>query len=66
MKDLKVYYQTEYPKLNTISEGFDKEIEKIAEKYGLTFSGSGVEIGTGIRDLHYIKKEERELYLRDG
>ena len=59
MKDLKVYYQTEYPKSNTISEGFDKEIEKIAEKYGLSFSGSGVEIGTGIRDLHYRKEKNR-------
>jgi len=57
MKDLKVYYQTEYPKSNVISEGFDKEIEKIAKRHGLCFQGSGVEVGTGIRDLHYMKEK---------
>ena len=56
MEDLKVYYKTGYPKSNTISEAFDKEIEKLAEKYGLTFIASGVEIGKGIRDIHFIKK----------
>lgn len=58
MKNLKVYYITEYPKSNSISEGFDKEIEKLAEKYGLKFQGSGVEVETGIRDIHY-KKENK-------
>jgi hypothetical protein len=58
MKDLKIYYQNSSPGSTTptINSDFDKEIEKLAEKYGLTFMGSGVEIGTGIRDIHYRKE----------
>jgi len=56
VKDLKIYYKSESIE-NTINSRFDKEIEKIAEKFGLAFCGSGVEVGTGIRDIHYIKSK---------
>lgn len=65
MKDLKVYYRTEYPNASPISEGFDKEIEKLARKYGLKWQGSGVEIDTKIRDLHY-KKEKKGITYPKG
>ena len=58
MIDLTLYYYGEKSK-PVINEGFDKEIEKLANKYGLTFSGSGVELGKGVRDIHYIKKEKK-------
>ena len=57
MKDLKVYYETEYPNASPISGAFDKEIEKLAERYGLKFQGSGVTIDTRIRDLHFRKEK---------
>ncbi len=56
MKDLKIYYQTVKGK-DTINSAFDIMIEAVAKFYGLSFSGSGVEIGTGIRDLHYRKEK---------
>lgn len=56
MKDLKIYYQTEKGK-DTIDSSFDFLIEKLAKEYGLYFMGSGVEIGTGIRDIHYGRKK---------
>lgn len=56
MKDLKIYYKTEEG-LDTIDSKFDKEMEALAFRFGLIFSGSGVEIGTGIRDLHYEDKK---------
>ena len=58
MKDLKIYYQTEYPHTSPISEGFDTEVEKLAKRYGLKFQGSGFEMDTKIRDLHYMKEKE--------
>lgn len=58
MKDLKVYYQTEYPNASPISAAFDKEIGKLANKYGLKFQGSGYGMLTKIRDLHYAKKDK--------
>lgn len=57
MKDLKVYYITD-DSTDSIDSAMDKEIEKVAKKFGLCFQGSGVEIGTRIRDLHY-KKEKK-------
>ena len=56
MEDLKVYYKTDKA-TGSIDAAMDKEVEEIAEKYGLAFAGSGVEIGTGIRDVHYIKSK---------
>jgi|GEM_PF-6587973 len=57
MEDLKVYYKTEdVAGAKRIDAAMDKEIEKIAEKFKLAFCGSGVEIGTGIRDLHYSSR----------
>ena len=54
MKDLKIYYLDE----KTINPEFDKKIETLAKEQGLTFQGSGFEIDTGIRDIHY-KKEKK-------
>lgn len=61
MKDLKIYYQNSSPGSTTptINSDFDKEIEKLAKEHGLYFMGSGVEIGTGVRDLHYRRKDEK-------
>ena len=56
MKDLKIYYKTSYEK-GAINSNFDKKIEEIAKEFGLNFSGSGVEIGTGIRDIHYAESK---------
>ena len=53
MKDLKVYYDAH----GKINSEFDKDLEKLAEKHGLKFMGSGMTIDTGIRDLHY--REEK-------
>ena len=52
MEDLKVYYKDE----QQINEEFDKAIENLAHKFGLYFTGSGVEIKTHIRDIHFEKK----------
>lgn len=54
MKDLKIHYWDE----GTINSEFDKKIEILAKEQGLSFQGSGFEIETGIRDLHY-KKEKK-------
>ncbi len=56
MKDLKVYYKTD-DSTDSIDSAMDKEIEKIAKKFGLCFQGSGVEIETGIRDIHYVESK---------
>lgn len=53
MKDLRVYYITEGLPIST---DFDREIERLAKRYGLKFQGSGVEIATTIRDIHYAKE----------
>lgn len=58
MKDLKIYYKTDEKK-DTIDSSFDFLIENLAKEYGLSFFGSGVEIGTGIRDIHYGKKGKK-------
>lgn len=58
MKDLKIYYQTKNGK-PVIDSSFDFLIAQLAKEYGLTFSGSGVEIEKGIRDIHYIKKGKK-------
>lgn len=59
MKDLKIYYKTDDGK-DTIDSSFDKLLEAIVTQFfGVEFSGSGVEIGTGIRDIHYIKKMKK-------
>lgn len=63
MEDLKIYYKTDKA-AGSIDAAMDKEIEKIAEKFGLAFSGSGVEIGTGIRDLHYIKSRGKNGFKK--
>jgi uncharacterized protein YggL (DUF469 family) len=55
MKDLKIYYMTEVTS-EPILRVFDKAIKELANKNGLTFVGSGVEIKTGIRDIHYKGK----------
>lgn len=52
MKDLKIHYWDE----GTINPEFDKKIEILAKEQGLIFQGSGFEIDTGIRDLHYKKE----------
>jgi len=56
MKDLKVYYEFEKP-FEGINSDFERELEKLAKKQGLKFQGSGVEIGKGIRDIHYRKEK---------
>lgn len=56
MKDLRVYYKTDKA-ADSIDAAMDKEIEKVAKKFGLCFQGSGVEIGTGIRDIHYAESK---------
>ena len=58
MKDLKIYYKTDYDLGPLIDSVFDKEIEKLAKKFGMSFQGSGVEIGKGIRDIHYRKEKK--------
>lgn len=55
MKDLKIYYQDK----ELINSEFDKEIEKLAKKHGLTFTGSGLEYETKIRDIHFIEKKKK-------
>lgn len=57
MKDLKVYYESDDGE-DTINPVFDLAIEKIAKEFALTFQGSGVEIGKGIRDIHYRKEKD--------
>jgi len=52
MRDLKVYYQDE----KVINSKFDREMDKLAKKFGLRFMGCGVETATHIRDIHYEKK----------
>ena len=59
MKDLKIYYK-QNEREPVIDLVFDSEIEDLARKNGLEFSGSGVEIGTGIRDIHFIEKNRKE------
>ncbi|MCK4760209.1 MAG: hypothetical protein KAT69_09165 [Candidatus Aminicenantes bacterium] len=54
MKDLKIYYQSDDGRIDS---AFDKKIEKLAKEFGLSFQGSGVEIGKGIRDIHYRKEK---------
>ena len=54
MQDLRIYYETEKGK-HSINSNFEKDIERIALRNGLKFHGSGVEIETGIRDIHYAK-----------
>jgi len=51
MKDLKVYYQR-WAK-GVINENFDADIEKLAEKYGLSLSGCGFDFTNQIRDMHF-------------
>ena len=65
MEDLKVYYITGKAE-GTIDCAMDNEIEKIAEKFGLKFCGSGVEFGTKIRDLHYSKNKKEGRGRRDA
>lgn len=60
MKDLKVYYQTEYPNAGPISKDFDRRIENLARRYGLSFQGSGFDMVTNVRDLHYAKEEVKK------
>lgn len=57
MKDLKIYYQTDDNDTSSIDPSFDFLVEKLAEQYGLEFQGSGVEIGKGVRDIHYRKEK---------
>ena len=56
MKDLKIYYETDKGKAS-IDSDFDRFIEVIAKHFGLKFQGSGVEVNTGIRDVHYRKEK---------
>lgn len=55
MKDLKIYYEFGKP-FEGINSNFEREIEKLAKKEGLSFQGSGVEVGKGIRDIHYKRE----------
>ena len=55
MKDLQIYYKD----FNLINKEFDKEIEKLAEKYGLKFSGSGFSFVHKIRNIQFIKKKKK-------
>lgn len=55
MKDLKIYYKYN----ERINSEFDKEIEKIAEKFGLKFIASGFDYENKIRDIHYVEKKKR-------
>ena len=57
MKDLKVYYKTSHA-MSSIDSLFDKEIKRLAERFGLKFQGQGVEVATGIRDIHYAKEKK--------
>lgn len=59
MKDLKVYYVTDKGE-QAINPQLDKVIEIIAVMAGLTFSGSGVELETKIRDIHYTKRKGKK------
>jgi len=60
MKDLKIYYKTDKGK-DTIDSGFDGLLEAIVTTcFGLEFSGSGVELETGIRDIHYRKEKPKK------
>lgn len=56
MKDLKIYYETD-DGCPAIDSDVDSLLELIAKLFNLEFYGSGVEIGKGIRDIHYGKKK---------
>ncbi len=58
MKDLKVYYQR-WAK-GVINEKFDADIEKLAEKYGLSLSACGYDFIDHIRDIHFEDKEMKK------
>lgn len=57
MQDLKIFYKTVIGQ-DTINSKFEKEMEALAFRYGLKFSASGVELGKGIRDIHYLRKKK--------
>ncbi len=54
VNDLRIYYQSDL-QVDTATE---KEFDKIAKRFNLKSMGSGFEIDTGIRDLHYRRKDE--------
>ena len=55
MRDLKIYYKD----FNCINKKFDEKIEKLAEKFGLKFAGSGYNFVEKARNIHFIKKEKK-------
>jgi len=55
MKDLKIYYEADAP----VDVEANKEFDKIAKKFGLSFQGSGFDVKKGIVDLHYKKEKQR-------
>lgn len=56
MKTLKVEYKTS----EGVNEELDKEIEKLAMKYGLEFMGCGYNFADGVRDLKYENSESKD------
>ena len=51
---LKVYYE-DADKINVL---FDAEMKALANKYGLEFYASGVNIMNGVRDISFVMNEE--------
>jgi len=55
MNKLNIEYKTEND--TGIDEAFDKDIESLAEQYGLEFIGSGFNLNTRVRDLSFKEKK---------
>jgi hypothetical protein len=52
MKDLKIYYESDLQ----VDSAIEKEFNKIAKRLDLKFQGSGFNLKTGIRDIHYKRE----------
>lgn len=52
MDELKVYYKSK----ERIDEKFDREIEKVAKKYGLKWWASGFNYEDKVRDVCFDRK----------
>ena len=48
---IKVEYETFVD--NKVNSIFDRQMEKLANEYGLEFVGSGYNLKTGVRDLSF-------------
>ena len=53
MENLQVFYKDK----GRVNTEFDKEIERVAKKFGLLFTGSGFACERQVRDLYFAKKE---------